>query len=67
MSSRSQSRTIDVPSINNSPLLQFGLFNFVEGHLGIELKPDDIFELQTQLAIIEFLLPATLSLQLERN
>jgi hypothetical protein len=39
----------------------------VEGHLGVELKPDDILELQTQLAIIVFLLPATLCLQLERN
>lgn len=67
MSSRSQSWTINTPSINNSLLLLLRLFNFVEGHLGVELKPDDILELQTQLAIIVFLLPATLCLQLERN
>ena len=67
MSSRPQSWTINTPSINNSLLLLLRLFNFVEGHLGVELKPDDILELQTQLAIIVFLLPATLCLQLERN
>ena len=67
MSSRSNSGTIDVPSNNHTPLLLFLFFELCATHLSVKFKPEDIFQLQTQLSIIIFLLLATLRLQLQWN